>query len=185
VTQAERFEASSHAAHFRSLSAPPCTTCHQHHDVLATSDDLLGTGERGTCSACHQPGDRCDQATVRMKEKLAHLAAATASARESLARAERVGMDVERPTYDLAGADDALVRARVEVHAFSEEQFAKVVAEGAEVAAEAEKAAQAKLVEYRFRRRGLAVAAAMLLLFAGLLALRARQLERGREAGGT
>jgi Cytochrome c3 len=185
LTQAERFEASSHAAHFRELSAPPCTTCHQHHDILATSDDLLGTGERGTCSACHQPGDRCDQATVRMKEELAHLAAATASARESLAHAERLGMDVERPTYDLAGADDALVRARVEVHAFSEERFAKVVAEGAEVAAEAEKAAKARLVEYRFRRRGLAVAAAMLLLFAGLLAVRARQLERSREKGET
>ncbi len=183
VTQAELFEASSHAAHFRELSAPPCTTCHQHHDILATSDDLLGTGEKGTCSACHQPGDRCDQATLRMKEELTHLTTAKASAREALARAERVGMDVERPTYDLAGADDALVRARVEVHAFSEERFAKVVADGAEVAAEAEKAATAKLAEYRFRRQGLAVAAAMLLLFAGLLAFRARQLERSREAG--
>jgi hypothetical protein len=182
VTQAELFEGSSHAAHFRELSAPPCTTCHQHHDILATSDDLLGTGERGTCAACHQAGDRCDQATLRMKQQLGQLSAKTSSARDALARAERLGMDVERPTYDLAGADDALVRARVEVHAFSEERFAKVVADGAEVAAEVEKAAGARLAEYRFRRRGLAVAAAMLLLFAGLLALKARERERSREA---
>jgi hypothetical protein len=179
VTQAELFEGSSHAAHFRKRGSPPCTTCHRHHDILATSDDLLGTGEHGTCRACHQPGDLCDQATVRMEEGLHHLTAAKTRSRESLAVAERLGMDVEQPAYQLAAADDALVRARVEVHAFSEDRFAKVVADGVEVAAEVEKAATAKLDEYRFRRKGLAVASVLLLAFAGLLALKAHRLEKG------
>ena len=43
--------------------------------------------------------------------------------------AQRLGMDVERATYDLAGARDALVRARVVIHAFSPERFAEVIAE--------------------------------------------------------
>ena len=102
----------------------------------------------------------------------------------SLTLAERLGMNVERPTYELTGATDAVVRARVEVHAFSEERFQKVLAEGSAVALEANKAALAKLDEHRFRRRGLAVAAALLTLFASLLALRARQLERSRLQGG-
>jgi len=180
VTQAEHFEGSSHAGHFRELGVPPCTTCHSHHDILATSDELLGTGERGTCAACHKPGDRCDQATAMMKGELTRLTLAVTRAQEALGRADRHGMDVERPTYELAGATDALVRARVEIHTFSETGFRKVIDEGVEVATDVEKAAFAKLAEYQYRRKGLAAAAAMLLLFAGLLGLRARRLERSR-----
>ena len=64
VTQAELFEASTHAGHFREAGVPPCTTCHNHHDILATSDEMLGTGPRGACATCHEPGDHCDQATA-------------------------------------------------------------------------------------------------------------------------
>ena len=180
VTQAELFGASSHASHFRDLGAPPCTTCHNHHDIMATSDEMLGTGERGTCAACHATGDPCDEATKRMRQGLLRLAADTERARNQLTLAERVGMDVERPTYDLAGAADALVRARAEIHAFAEPRFDKVVAEGVEITGEVQKAAEAKLAEYQYRRKGLAVAAAVLLAFAGLLALRARRLEKTR-----
>jgi hypothetical protein len=180
ATQAELFEGSTHASHFRDFDAPPCTTCHNHHEILATGDDMLGTGERGTCSACHTPGDNCDEATKAMKSGLAQLSERTEQARRVLAEARRVGMDVERPTFDLAGAEDALVRARAEIHAFSEESLQAVIDDGVEIADEVEKAAASKLDEHQFRRKGLAVAAAMLLLFAGLLALRAHRLEQRR-----
>lgn len=180
VTQAELFGASSHAAYFRDGGMPPCTTCHNHHDILATSDEMLGTGPRGTCATCHQPGDRCDQATAAMKKGLVSLTSSLDRARASLDRADRLGMDVERPTYDLTAAGEALVRARVVVHALSDKEFEKVIAEGALVADEVDKAALAKLGEHGYRRKGLAAASAMLLLFAGLLALKARRLERDR-----
>jgi len=180
VTQAELFVASTHVTYFRDGGMPPCTTCHNHHDILATSDALLGTGPGGTCATCHQPGDRCDLATAKMKEGLRSLGASIARARASLARADRLGMDVERPTYDLSGAAEALVRARVVVHTFSEEEFDKVIAEGVGVAREVDKEALARLNEYRYRRQGLAVGSAMLLLFAGLLILKARHLEKRR-----
>jgi hypothetical protein len=180
VTQAELFGSSSHAAYFRDGGMAPCTTCHNHHDILATSDEMLGTGPRGTCAACHEPGDRCDKATAAMKQGLATLLATIEQARASLARADRLGMDVERPTYDLTGASEASVRSRVVVHTFSEGEFQKVIAEGTEIAREVDKAALARLDEYRFRRTGLAAASAMLLLFAGLLAWKARRLEKDR-----
>jgi hypothetical protein len=173
VTQAELFSASTHAAYFRDGGMPPCTTCHNHHDILATSDELLGTGPQGTCATCHQPGDHCDQATAAMKKGLEGLSSSLDRARASLARADRLGMDVERPTYDLTAGGEALVRARVVVHALSEKEVGTVIEEGVQVAGEVEKAALAKLDEYAFRRRGLAAASAMLLLFAGLLALKA------------
>ena len=180
ATQAELFEGSTHASHFRDFEAPPCTTCHNHHAIQATSDEMLGTGERGTCSACHAPGDHCDEATKAMRAGLARLTTRTQAARDLLAEARGTGMDVERPTFDLAGADDALVRARAEIHGFSEERLRKVVDDGIEIADAVEQAAQSKLDEYQYRRKGLAIAAVMLLLFAGLLALRARSLERKR-----
>ena len=184
VTQAELFEASSHAKNFREAGVPPCTTCHNHHDVMPTSDELLGIGPGGACGLCHAPGDRCDVATRAMNGGLSRLDQSVARARASLAHADRLGMDVERATYDLTPAVEALVRARVVVHSFSEEEFAKVVEEGVQAAGEVDRTAQGKLGEYGFRRKGLAVAAFLLVMLAGLLALKARRLERARAAGG-
>lgn len=180
VTQAELFEASSHAGHFKELGVATCTTCHNHHDILATSDELLGAGAGGACASCHAKGDACDRATSAMKASLTSVTQGIDVAKAALARAERLGMDVDRPTYELAAANEAVVRARVMVHSFSQPQFEKVAKEGLEIAAEAQRAAEGRLAEYRQRRVGLAVASAALLLFAGLLALKARQLEAGR-----
>lgn len=181
ATQAELFEGSSHASHFRDLEAPPCTTCHNHHEILATSDEMLGIGERGVCSSCHSPGDHCDEATKAMRAGLTRLSSSIEQARAALSSAARVGMDVEQPTFDLAGAEDALVRSRAEIHGFSEERLEAIFTEGGGIADDVQKAAQAKLDEYEYRRKGLAVAATMLLLFAGLLALRAHRLEKSRD----
>src|SRR5262249_17080548 len=162
----------------------PCTTCHNHHDILATSDALLGTGQGAVCSACHAPGDACDRATSAMKASLTTATTAIDEAKRALAQAERLGMDVDRATYDRTPASEAVVRARVAVHSFSEAEFKKVAGEGREIAGEVLKAARAKLSEYQERRVGLAVAAAALLMFAALLGLKARQVERTRAAPG-
>jgi hypothetical protein len=184
VSQAELFAASSHAKHFSELGAAPCTTCHNHHDILATSDALLGTGTGAVCSACHAPGDACDRATAAMKASLTTATSAIDAARRALAQAERLGMDVDRATYELTPASEAVVRARVAVHSFSEPEFKKVAGEGTEIAGEVLKAARAKLAEYQERRVGLAVAAVALVMFAALLGLKARQIERARARGG-
>jgi hypothetical protein len=183
VTQAELFDAGTHAKHFKDAGVAPCTTCHNHHDIMPTSDTLLGTGPGGACAMCHEKGDRCDVATLAMKDGLTRLDEAVSGTRASLEHAERLGMDVERATYDLTPATEALVRARVVVHSFSAEEFAKVIDEGLRTAAEVGRAAQGKLDEHGFRRKGLVVAAFFLVVLAGLLALKARRLERARSAG--
>ncbi|HVR69204.1 MAG TPA: cytochrome c3 family protein [Vicinamibacteria bacterium] len=180
VTQTELFDAGTHAGHFKDAGVAPCTTCHNHHDIMPTSDELLGTGPGGACGMCHEKGDRCDVATLAMKAGLSRLDQSLADARARLAHAERLGMDVERATYDLTPAAEALVRARVVVHAFSEAQVHKVIDDGGARATEVTRTAQAKLDEHTFRRRGLAVAAFFLVMLAGLLALKARRLEQAR-----
>lgn len=185
VTQAELFEAGTHSPKFKDAGVAPCTTCHNHHDIMSPTDDLLGTGPGGACAMCHEKGDRCDVATIAMKDGLVRLDKAVAGTRASLEHASRLGMDVERATYDLTPAAEALVRARVVVHSFSPAEFAKVIDEGLRTAAEVDRTAQGKLREHGFRRTGLAVGASFLVLLAGLLALKARRLERARTAGST
>jgi hypothetical protein len=183
VTQAELFEAGTHNEIFKSAAVPPCTTCHSHHDILKTSDDLLGTGPGGACATCHEKGDKCDVATLKMKDGLVRLDKAVTATRTSLEHADRLGMDVERATYDLGPAAEALVRARVVVHSFSEKEFDKVIDEGLQTAGEVSKLAEGKLHEHGFRRKGLSVAAFVLVMLAGLLVLKARRVERARAAG--
>ena len=180
VTQAELFEASSHSLRFREAGVPPCTTCHEHHDILRARDEMLGAGPGGTCSACHEKGDACDRATTSMRRGLFSLTGSIDRAKASLEHADRLGMDVEKATYDLAGASEALVRSRAVVHSFAEKPFQVVITEGMEIAADVDKAAQAKLAEYRQRRQGLAAAAVALLMFAAILAWKASSIEKLR-----
>ena len=179
ATQAELFEASVHAKCFAKQGVPPCTLCHSNHLVKHPDDRLLGTdpNEGGVCASCHAQGDVCDRAAHGMRAGIDALTSRIAVAEGTLAEAEAKGMDVARARFELAGARDALVRARVIVHAFSAAKFGETVKEG-EAAAEAVVAAgEAALAEHRYRRKGLAIAAGCLLLFAGLLALKARRLE--------
>ncbi len=181
-TQAETFDGSSHAAIFREAGMAPCTTCHDHHAIRPTSDDMLGVGPNGVCKACHEVGDKCDVATAAMNKDLHDLATAVTRAEANLARADRLGMDVDQPTYELASAREALVLARVQVHSFSQAHFHEVAAEGLATAQAVDKAALAKLEEYQYRRRGLAVASAFLVALAALLAVKVRTIERRRLA---
>jgi hypothetical protein len=179
TTQAELFEASAHAKCFETLKAPHCTQCHGNHDVEPASDRMLESGgERGTCGACHVPGDKCDLAAHAMHDGIEALNADIAAAEAKLVEAERKGMDVSKARFDLSGAQDALVRARVIVHAFSRERFEETIREGRDAAAAVSAAGEAALAEHRYRRKGLAISAACLLAFAGLLALKAKRLER-------
>jgi hypothetical protein len=181
-TQEELFEASPHAKKFADLKLPTCVFCHGNHEIVRPDDRFLGAGPDGKCATCHEAGGKCDLEARGMRDGIDALVADIGAAEASLADAEAVGMDVARARFELAGARDALVRARVVVHAFSPEKFQETIREGREVAAGVLAAGNAALAEHAYRRRGLAIAAACLVAFAGLLALKARQLDVARRA---
>jgi predicted CXXCH cytochrome family protein len=178
-TQAELFESGGHARSFARNKIPPCTSCHGNHEIPTPEDRMLAVGEGELCSRCHPPGGACDRAALAMSDGIRILGRDIALAERKVADADRAGMDVRRAQFDLAAARDALVRTRVMVHAFDPDRFAETVKEGRAAAATVATAGEAALAEHRFRRVGLFIAAAVLLLFAGLLALKAWRLERG------
>ena len=113
---AEQFKLSPHWEAFAELGQPGCVTCHGNHEILEAGDELLATGERGVCESCHEAGSTGANAAKTMHESLGGLHREIAAARGTIQRAREAGMEVSRLEFDLVQAEDALTRARADVH---------------------------------------------------------------------
>jgi hypothetical protein len=99
------------------------------------------------------------------------------TASEILSRAERAGMEVSKPKFDLEQAHAEIVKARVSVHAFSPEKIADVTKPAMDTAAAAKKTADAALEEVAVRRRGLGYALVGIAIVIVALVLKIRDIE--------
>ncbi len=182
VSQWDLFGASPHKKAFADQQLLACSTCHEHHAVTATSDDMLGGQEPATCATCHESGTPGHKAAVEMKEGIVRLRNHLSSAEGVLKRAERAGMEVSRPLYDLAEGRDHLIRARVEIHRFDPAALVKVLAEGDKIAAASESSGWNALGELSYRRKGLAVSVVIIAALIVLLVLKIREMDRRARA---
>ena len=96
---------------------------------------------------------------------------------EVLGRAERFGMEVSKPKFDLEQANAELVKARVSVHAFNPEKIAGLTTPALKTVAAARKSADAALEEVGFRRRGLGYALIGIAVAIIGLILKIREIE--------
>ena len=85
-------------------------------------------------------------------------------------------MEVSRTRFELSKADDALTTARTDVHRFQVAAVHSTASAGLAVASAARKAADGALAERDYRRRGLFVSLAVILVAIGALILRIRTL---------
>ena len=180
--QAELFQTSPHKAAFDQKELGECITCHSNHAINKPSDQLIGTNQGSLCINCHTPGDKGFVAAGSMRSRLDELLAGIEKSSEILNRAERAGMEVSKPKYELKGATDALTHARVLIHSSSTGEVDKVVGPGLEVASKGYQAGVAALAERTFRREGLAVSLVFILFLALLVYLKVRQIERRQAA---
>ena len=88
------------------------------------------------------------------------LANETAATRETLDRAAEAGMEVSKIRFDLSQSDDALTKARGNVHLFRVAAVRENTDAGLKIAKAAHKAAIKKLAERDYRRRGLFISSA-------------------------
>ncbi len=178
VTQWNLFNQSPHKRAFAENNWPACVTCHQNHEILHPTDAMLGVEEPATCAVCHQGETAGFEAARKMKQELANLQARLTAADEVLARAQRAGMEVSSPIFQLAEGRNQLVLARVQVHRFDQAILAKTVSAGVTIAAASEQSGWKALQDLAYRRKGMAVSAVILLCMIGLVLLRIRQLKR-------
>jgi predicted CXXCH cytochrome family protein len=176
--QWDMFKKSPHQKAFAEGNLPACVTCHEHHDIKKTSDDMLGTEQSTICATCHDKDSKGYAAAAAMKAGIVGLKKDLETAGELLHKAETAGMEVSRPIYDLTEGKDRLVRARVNVHYFDPVALRKVLDEGEKIARTSQQSGSKALDELAFRRKGLAVSVVILLVMIALLLLKIRQISR-------
>ena len=176
--QAELFQASPHKAAFDQRQFGECIKCHSNHFISKPGDEMLGTGEKSVCITCHTAGDKGFIAAGNMRSRIDDLIASVDKSNEILNRAERAGMEVSRPKFEMKEATDALTHARVLIHSSSPAEVDKVIAPGLAASAKGYQAGLGALAERSFRRKGLAVSLVFILFLAGLVYLKVRQIER-------
>jgi hypothetical protein len=139
---------------------------------------MLGVGAKSACTQCHGQGDSGYAAAEKMKSRMDEMSASIARANDILNHAERAGMEVSKPKFELNEAKDALTQARVMVHTFSIDELDKVINPGLDISNKGFSAGGAALAELTFRRKGLAASLFFILLFAALIYLKVREVDK-------
>ena len=175
--QAELFQTSPHKAAFDQKGLAECITCHSNHAIATPTDQMIGTEQGALCINCHTNGDKGFVAAAQMRSRIDQLIAGIDKSTQILNLAERKGMEVSKPKFDLKGATDALTHTRVLIHSSSTAEVDKVATPGLAVAAQGYQAGLDALAELSFRRKGLAVSLVFILFLALLVYLKIRQIE--------
>jgi cytochrome b6 len=178
VFQEQLFDQSPHKSAWEELGLATCITCHSNHRIEPTSDALTGVGEEALCVTCHLEDDPGWETAEHIHGALTQLDAALQDAAAILDRAERAGMEVGEARVIQANAQEQLIKARVEVHAFSAARVEETTENGLEFSRQAHQAGQEALAELAFRRKGLALSLVIIVLVVLSLWLVIRRLER-------
>jgi len=178
VFQAQLFATSPHKDAFATLGLPGCVTCHSNHAIKHPTDEMIGMGSKAACSNCHTAGDAGAAQAEAMHKQLVELAAAIAASDELLGRAERQGMEVSQAKLQAAQARDALLKARVTVHAFRDSELKRDVEAGLAVTRQTHAAGEKAMEEWKFRRVGLGLSVVAIAITLVGLRLYIRNLEQ-------
>jgi len=168
---------SPHQPVFTRMGIGGCVVCHSNHAVLKTSSQML-SGPDAVCSQCHDATSAGGLAATRMASLNRNLEAALERSDAILRQASSAGMEVSQALLQQNDAREALVKARVAVHAFEVGAVQKPVSEGLRIAAETYRAGEAALQERQRRRVGLGFSLVTILITLAGLWLAIRRLER-------
>ncbi len=182
---ADLFSISPHKQAFDALQLPECETCHGNHEIVAATNELLGTAPEAVCSRCHSSTDRPRGFAVAatMRHLTDSLEAAELQARSLVEDAEQKGMEVSEAKFKLRDARQARLEGRTMVHSFDEAKFRETIGKGLATAAFVAAEGRAAIDEYYFRRLGLGVSTLIITILAGSLYLFIRRLESRQQQG--
>lgn len=174
--QSALFKDSPHKGAFDKLRIGECLRCHSNHEILPPTDQMVGTGQGSVCTSCHA-GDKGFAAAERIGGRIGELRTGIEHATDILDRAERAGMEVSRPKFELRDASDGLTQARVLVHTSSADKVEEAVEPAMAIAAKSYQNGEAAFAELSYRRQGLAISLVFIFFLAALVYLKVRQIE--------
>lgn len=172
------FNKSPHRRAFASMGLAGCVTCHSNHDVMKTSDSMVGTGEKAVCVNCHDTSSAGYKKAAEIRASLDGLREAVQRATAILDRAEHAGMEVSQAKFELRGASDQLLKARAAVHQADPAGVKTLTDEGVQIADTAYARGAKALEELAFRHRGLWISVGIILVAIVGLVLKIREIDR-------
>jgi hypothetical protein len=144
---------------------------------------MLGIAEETLCFRCHNPENPQHGATLAGADMAGKTRLGIDQLKEEIERAEaeineaeRLGMQVRGPRFDLRQAFDALTNARTLVHSFSPGPIEEALGEGLQVTTGVRDAAAEALRQYTYRRVWLACSLVPILSVVALLLAYIRRL---------
>jgi predicted CXXCH cytochrome family protein len=178
---AELFNKSPHKKAFAAIGMAPCVTCHNNHDVMRTTDTMVGTDAKAVCVTCHDATSAGYQKAAAIRSSLDELRGAVQRAAAVLDRAEHAGMEVSQAKFELRGASDALLKTRATVHLFDPAEIKKLRDEGVQIADKMHAKGVKALEDLKFRHRGLWISVGIILVAIAGLVLKIREIDRRGE----
>jgi predicted CXXCH cytochrome family protein len=177
---ADLFSASPHKKAFDVRKLPECETCHGNHEIVATTDKLLGVTTGAVCSRCHSEKENQKGYLVArtMRAMIDSLDMGMAVADSLMHEAEQKGMEVTESKFKLRDARQSRLQSRTMVHSFSEAKFREVVSQGLGVVATVRSEGTEAIEEFYFRRWGLGIATVIISLVGVSLYVLIRRIER-------
>jgi predicted CXXCH cytochrome family protein len=176
VREAELFRQSPKKALFDSMGQAECLVCHSNHLIEPPKDSWIGLKEPALCATCHDESVKGAADITIVHDGLARLDESIRQASELLDRAGQAGMLVDEGRLVLGDAHERQILARVGVHAFAAKPFTEVAAPGVAQAERARDVGARALEELQTRRKGLAIATALIVGFLFTLWVKIRRL---------
>jgi len=179
----EMFNKSPHKKAFTAMDLPACVTCHSNHDVMKTSDAVVGTTDQAVCLNCHGPNTAGYQKAAAIRASLDELRGDVQRTTEILDQAEKAGMEVSQAKFELRGAMDILLKARASVHLFDPAAVKKLTDDGVQIANKMYAKGTQAMADLRFRHRGLWISVGIILVAIAGLVLKIKEIDRRQGEG--
>jgi predicted CXXCH cytochrome family protein len=174
------FDGSPHKKAFEKHGWPECETCHGKHDIVRPTDEMLKDDPKGLCHDCHAKygKPKCDEAARYFYRTVTGLRESHGALDKDVDRLAERGFDVDELRFQSSAASDALRKTRLAIHTFDWSDFTRASEETGQALDGLRKGAATVWAEYRFRRNGLILASGLISLFAVLLYLKIKQVDR-------
>ncbi len=176
----ELFIASPHGAAFAELDLGACEACHSNHRIVHPDDDWLRPSDGGVCLQCHSADDAGGTVAGTLYHALEAATLKDTDAKLQVERATAVGMLMEDAQESLQQAHQEIIHAHTQVHTVSVKAVKEHTDAAIAAADKALEAARAAFAEVRYRRHGLLIALALILLAIAAVVLKIRQIDASR-----
>lgn len=178
VNNMNYFAASPMSEPFRGSEIHACEQCHGYHQVLETNDEMIGVGEKSTCTECHSEGDKGHAAAQKIYGQIKNLVVKYDSAETDLKEVQIKGMDDVDILFLLQEANQKLIHSRTLVHTFDPGKIKETTSEGMNLTDQALTMANDEIKEFHTRRRGFGVAVAFIFVLAIALFVKIKDMEK-------